>query len=74
MLKIPFSRKDLEAVSGVKSKQIFASAPKNIDNMVMIDVKDVLERYCSKLNLTYEDYSSIKESIPEKTTGLIQQQ
>lgn len=69
MLKIPFSRKDLEAVSGVNSKQIFASAPKNTDNMVVIDVKDVLERYCSKLNLPYEDYSLIKDSIPEKNYG-----
>jgi transcription initiation factor TFIIIB Brf1 subunit/transcription initiation factor TFIIB len=68
-LEIPFSRKDLEAVSGVKSKQIYASAPKNEDNMVVIDVKLVLERYCKKLELTYEDYSLIKNSIPEKNYG-----
>lgn len=68
-LNIPFSRKDLEAVSGIESKIIYAAAPKNVDNMVVISVKDVLERYCRKLNLNFEEYSLIKKSIPDKNYG-----
>ena len=70
-LKVPFSMKDISGVTGISTKEIFKEEKKNKDlkNVVIIDLFEILERACSKLNLNYKDYTLIKEAINKTNSG-----
>jgi len=70
-LGIPFSAKDICAVSGIKTCKI-ASADNKLEesrSVVIINKEDILERTCSKLNLNFQDYTLIKESLLKNNNG-----
>lgn len=57
-INIPIN--DLSFLSNVSSKKIFKNQKKPIINTAFNN----LESYCKNLNLTYKDYSLIKEKLP----------
>lgn len=75
-LEIPFSVRDISAVSGISCKKILAlgkeANPKSCIspcNIINIEVSDILERFCMKLGLGYQHYTLIKKSINHKNSG-----
>ncbi len=70
-LNIPFTIKDIVGVTGISAKKIYKEEKKKKTNknVVVIDCSDILERACSKLNLSYKDYTLIKEEISKSNTG-----
>jgi transcription initiation factor TFIIIB Brf1 subunit/transcription initiation factor TFIIB len=70
-LKIPFTLNDISGVTGINKKKIFKDEKKKeeLKNIVIIDSSEILERVCSKLNLTFSDYTLIKENIKKSNNG-----
>lgn len=73
-LKIPFSINDICAVTGINSSKIYKEKKDKNENdnnsrIIIIETDDILERACSKLNLKYEYYTLIKESIDKSNNG-----
>ena len=70
-LEIPFTIKDITGVTGISAKKIIKEEKKNKDNknVVIIDCFEILERVCSKLNLSFKDYTLIKEKISKLNSG-----
>jgi transcription initiation factor TFIIIB Brf1 subunit/transcription initiation factor TFIIB len=70
-LKIPFTLNDISGVTGINTKKIFKDEKKKeeLKNIVIIDSSEILERVCSKLNLTFSDYTLIKENIKKSNNG-----
>jgi len=65
--EIPFTLKEIAAVSGISTKKIRPVATDT--SICLIDEEKVLERCCSKLGLTYSQCTVIKKSLNEKEGG-----
>ena len=64
---IPFTLKEITSVSGISTKKIKPTT--STTSICIIEEKKVLERCCSKLGLSYKDYTVIKKSLDEKIGG-----
>jgi len=65
--QIPFTLKEIASVSGISTTKIRSSAPTT--SIHIIEEKKVLERCCSKLGLSYKDYTVIKSSLDKNVGG-----
>lgn len=61
---IPFTLKEITSVSGIASKRIQPTS-----SVTILDEKKILERSCSKLGLSYKDYTLIKKKIKSELSG-----
>lgn len=59
---VPISIKNISAVTGYSVEQI--SQMQDDTTSIVFDTHNALEKYCKMLNLSFHDYSLIKESIP----------
>ena len=64
---IPFTLKEITSVSGVPTKKI--KPPHNTTSVCIIDEKEILERCCLKLGLTFKDCTVIKNSLNNDMNG-----
>lgn len=65
--KIPFTLKEITSVSGVPQTKI--KPPTQNSSICIIEEKKILERCCSKLGLSYKDYTLIKRSLNNEMSG-----
>lgn len=68
-LGIPFSVNDVSNITGINQSKISKEKNSESSTVLIINTEDILERACSKLNLTYKEYTLIKESLTESNNG-----
>lgn len=66
-LGMPYTLKEITSVTGVPSKEIKVNEA--ITAVAIVEEKDILERCCSKLGLTFKDFTLIKNSIKSTEGG-----
>lgn len=66
---IPFTLKEITSVSGVPTKKIKHTHTANPTSICIVEERDILERCCSKLGLTYKDCTVIKKSFANDMSG-----
>jgi transcription initiation factor TFIIIB Brf1 subunit/transcription initiation factor TFIIB len=60
----PISIKDISSISGFSDINIYDMQEQN--KSIILQPKDLLEKYCRYLNLDFKTYSVIKERLPEQ--------
>lgn len=79
-INIPFSVKDISAVTGLSQVKLCSNGENtdpnqshlvSVDNssITVINKEDILERACAKLELNYKTYTLIKETLDSKNNG-----
>ena len=72
-LDIPFSVKDISAVTGIQHSKISSREKNDLNinksSVTIINKEDLLERACVKLELDYKTYTLIKETVDNKNNG-----
>lgn len=66
-LGLPYTLKEITSVTGVPSKEIKMN--NTLTAVAIVEEKEILERCCSKLGLTFKDYTLIKNSIASTEGG-----
>ena len=67
---VPFSLTDITSVTGLNSKKFLKERKKNdSSSIIIIESIDILERLCKKLDLDFNQFTLIKENIPNKICG-----
>lgn len=63
--KIPVSIKDISACSGISTDDIY----KHQQSVVFLDFNELINKYCSILEIPYQDCNVIKSNFPELLSG-----
>lgn len=67
---IPFTLNEITSVSGVSREKIKSNADVDGHSVCILEEKKLLERCCSRLGLSYKDYTLIKKCVNDEMSGV----